>query len=143
MVACMRSWLPLLLGLAAICAASAANASEAESKESAESSQSPYFAVDPIPVSIIRDGSSRGMLVVEVGIDAGTLDERKQAEEQMPRLTDLYIQVLNLYASRDLVIHRSPDAEVIRKRLQEATDQILGAKKGVVLLRQLMIRRKG
>ncbi len=137
----MRSWLPLVLGLAALCAVTASHASEA--KESAESSQSPYFAVDPIPVSIIRDGASRGMLVVEVGLDAGTLDERKQAEEQMPRLTDLYIQVLNLYASRDLAMHHSPDAEVIRKRLQEATDQILGAKKCTLLLRQLMIRRNG
>jgi hypothetical protein len=61
----------------------------------------------------------------------------------MPRLTDLYIQVLNLYASRDLVLNHSPDAETIRKRLQEATDQVLGGKKGVVLLRQLMVRRKG
>ena len=137
----MRFRLSLILGLAALLAAATARAGEAS--ESAESSQSPYFAVDPIPISIIRDGSGRGMLVVEIGIDAGTLDERKKAEEVMPRLTDLYIQVLNLYASRDLVLHHSPDAEVIKKRLQQATDEILGAKKGVVLLRQLMVRRKG
>jgi hypothetical protein len=137
----MRSWIPPLIGLVALCAATAASASP-EAKESAESSESPYVALDPIPVSIIRDGTGRGMMVVEIGIDAGTLDERKETERLMPRLTDLYIQVLNLYASRDLVIHHSPDAEVIRKRLQEATDEILGAKKGVVLLRQLMVRRK-
>jgi len=137
----MRFRLSLILGLAALLAAATARAGEAS--ESAESSQSPYFAVDPIPISIIRDGSGRGMLVVEIGIDAGTLDERKKAEEVMPRLTDLYIQVLNLYASRDLVLHHSPDAEVIKKRLQQATDEILGEKKGVVLLRQLMVRRKG
>jgi hypothetical protein len=60
----------------------------------------------------------------------------------MPRLVDLYIQVLNHYASRDLMLHHSPDAEVIRKRLQEATDEILGADKAVVLMRQLLVRRK-
>lgn len=138
----MRFWLPPVIGLMALCAATAAGASP-EAKESAESSQSPYVALEPIPISIIRDGAGRGMLVVEIGIDAGTLDERKEAERLMPRLTDLYIQVLNLYASRDLVLHHSPDAEVIRKRLQQATDEILGAKKGIVLLRQLMVRRKG
>lgn len=137
----MRFWIPPLIGLAALCAGAAAHASP-EAKESAESSESPFVALDPIPVSIIRDGTGRGMMVVEIGIDAGTLDERKETERLMPRLTDLYIQVLNLYASRDLVIHHSPDAEVIRKRLQEATDEILGDKKGVVLLRQLMVRRK-
>ena len=113
-----------------------------EAKEEAESSQSPYMALDPIPVAIIRDGAGRGMLVVEFGIDAGTLDERKETERLMPRLTDLYIQVLNLYASRDLALNHSPDAEIIRTRLQQATDQILGAKKGVVLFRQLLVRRK-
>jgi hypothetical protein len=137
----MRIWLPALFGLAALCAATAASASP-EDKESAESSASPYVVLDPIPISIIRDGSGRGMLLVEFGIDAGTLNERKETERLMPRLTDLYIQVLNLYASRDLVLNHSPDAETIRKRLQEATDQVLGGKKGVVLMRQLMIRRK-
>lgn len=138
----MRVWPLSLFAVMALCAATAALASP-EAKEDAESSQSPYVALNPIPVPIIRDGSSRGMLIVEFGIDAGSLDERKEAERLMPRLTDLYIQVLNLYASRDLVLNHSPDAEIIRKRLQEATDQILGAKKGVVLFRQLLVRRKG
>jgi len=137
----MRIWLAPILGLAALCAATAAIASP-EAKEDAESSQSPYVALDPIPVPIIRDGAGRGMLVVEFGIDAGTLDERKEAERLMPRLTDLYIQVLNLYASRDLMLNHPPDAETIGKRLQAATDQILGAKKGIVLFRQLLVRRK-
>jgi hypothetical protein len=82
------------------------------------------------------------MLIVEVGIDAGTLDERKETERLMPRLTDLYIQVLNLYASRDLALNHPPDAEAIRNRLQAATDRVLGSKKGVVLFRQLLVRRK-
>ena len=137
----MRIWLAPMLGFAALCAATAAPASEATDK--AESSQSPYVALDPIPVPIIRDGTGRGMLVVEFGIDAGTLDERKEAERLMPRLTDLYIQVLNLYASRDLPLNHPPDAETIRNRLQEATDQILGSKKAIVLFRQLLVRRRG
>jgi len=138
----MRHWLALVIGLLALCAIGTAFASP-EAKEDAESSQSPYLALDPLPISIIRDGGGRGMLIVEFGIDSGTLEERKEAERLMPRLTDLYIQVLNLYASRDLVLNHSPDAETIRNRLQEATDEILGDKKGVVLLRQLLVRRKG
>jgi len=137
----MRIWFGLVCGLAVLCAAPAAIASP-EAKEDAESSQSPYLALDPIPVPIIRDGAGRGMLIVEVGIDAGSLDERKETERLMPRLTDLYIQVLNLYASRDLALNHSPDAEIIRTRLQQATDQILGAKKGIVLFRQLLVRRR-
>jgi hypothetical protein len=138
----MRVLLGLATALLAVAILAGPPARADEKKDSAESSASPYFALDPMPISIIRDGVGRGMLVVEVGIDAKTLDERKTAEYLMPRLTDLYIQVLNLYASRDLFLHHPPDAEVIDKRLQEATDEILGPGKGVVLLRQLLVRRK-
>ena len=142
----MRPSQPLLAALIGFClgalASGAAYASASpEAKGSAESSASPYIAIDPLPVSIIRNGEGRGMLVVEIGVDAKTLDERKATEHLMPRLMDLYLQVLNLYASRDLRLHHAPDAETIRKRLQEATDMVLGEGKGVVLMRQLLVRR--
>jgi hypothetical protein len=129
-----------LCAIASLCGPVPARAA-ADTKSTAESKDSPFIAIDPMPVSIIRDGAEHGMLVVEIGIDSKTMDERKVAEYQMPRLMDLYIQVLNLYASRDLQLHYPPDAEVIRNRLQEATDEILGPAKAVVLMRQLMVRR--
>jgi hypothetical protein len=123
-------------------AATPAFAAESEGKSGAAGgSASPYFAVEPIPVSIIRGNTGRGILVVEVGIDAGPLEEKTKAEHALPLLRDLYIQVLNLYASRDLHLGEPPDAAVIKHRLQEATDNILGKGKAKVLLRQVLARR--
>lgn len=138
----IRSCAALAGLIVAAALAAPAPASADDQKPVAESNESPYIALDPMPISIIRDGVDRGMLVVEIGIDAKTMDERKIAEDQMPRLLDLYIQVLNLYASRDLTLHYPPDAEVIHKRLQQATDEILGNGKAVLLMRQLLVRRR-
>ncbi len=94
-----------------------------------------------MPISIIRDGMGKGILVVEIGIDGKTMDERQQVEHMIPRLQDLYIRVLNLYASRDLHIHQPANAALIKTRLQMATDVVLGPGKAVVLMRQVLERR--
>lgn len=141
------------VALLALLFAGAAHASPAgggEKKKSGEgdhggskgaSSNTPYFILDPMPISIIRDGAGKGILVVEIGLDAKTMPGREAAEHMVPRLRDLYIRVLNLYASRDLHIHQPADAGLIKRRLQMATDEILGPDKAVVLLRQVLERR--
>ncbi|MFO1187802.1 MAG: hypothetical protein U1E87_10370 [Alphaproteobacteria bacterium] len=105
------------------------------------SSNTPYFILDPMPISIIRDAAGKGILVVEIGLDAKTMSGREEVEHMVPRLRDLYIRVLNLYTSRDLHIHQPANARLIRSRLQMATDETLGKNKAVVLLRQVLERR--
>lgn len=107
----------------------------------AAGSNTPYFVLDPLPISIIRDGLGKGILVVEIGLDAKTMAGREEAEHLVPLLRDLYIRVLNLYASRDLHIHRPASPELIKARLQLATDQVLGPQKATVLMRQVLERR--
>jgi flagellar basal body-associated protein FliL len=108
-----------------------------------QSSTSPYYMVDPIPISIIRDSAGRGLLIVEIGLDAKTLAERAEVEHLMPRLRDLYIRALSLYAARDLNFHQPSNPRTIKTRLQAATDAILGPGKATVLLRQVLERRTG
>lgn len=136
-LACALAGLILL-----ITAAAPAFAANADTKSGAAGgSASPYFAVDPVAVSIIRGNTGRGILVVEVGIDAGTLEEKAKVKHALPLIRDLFIQVLNLYASRDLHLGEPPDVVVIKHRLQEATDDIVGKGKAKVLLRQVLERR--
>ena len=111
------------------------------STQNAEGSNSPYFAITPMPVSIIHRGRGNGLLVVEIGLDTHDISHRPHIEHLVPRLRDLYVQVLNLYASRDLKPNRPPNIEIIGARLQAATDQIVGEDYHVtVLFRQVIVR---
>jgi hypothetical protein len=132
-----------LLAIALALAPLAAVADEAKPGEGnhAQSSSTPYFILDPMPISIIRDGVGRGILVVEIGLDAKTMDGRRDVEHMVPLLQDIYVRVLNLYTSRDLHIHQPANATLIKTRLQMATDQVLGAGKATVLMRQVLERR--
>ena len=105
------------------------------------SATSPYYMLDAMPISIIREAAARGLLVIEIGIDAKTLAEREKVEHLLPRLRDLYIRALNLYAGRDLHIDEPVNPNVIKARLQTATDTILGPGQAVVLLRQILERK--
>lgn len=138
---------PTLIGLCAALAVSfglapgAAEAAGGGKATHSEGSDSPYFAVPPMPVSIIHKGRGGGLLVVEIGLDAQSIDDRAYVEHLLPRLRDLYVQVLNLYASRDLKPDRPPNVDIIGARLQAATDQIVGEKYHArVLLRQVIVR---
>lgn len=139
----IRVWsLVLALGLAAPAAASEPKPSaKPEGGSHAASSNTPYFVLDPMPISIIRDSTGKGILVVEIGLDAKAMAARPEVEHMVPLLRDLYIRVLNLYTSRDLHIHQPADALLIKTRLQMATDQVLGPGKAVVLMRQVLERR--
>jgi flagellar basal body-associated protein FliL len=138
--------LALALSLPA-CPALASSGAPEKSEHSSEggskaaSSTTPYFILDPLPISIIRDSAGKGILVIEIGLDARTMSGRREVEHMVPRLRDLYIRVLNLYTSRDLHIHQPADALLIKTRLQMATDVILGPDKATVLLRQVLERR--
>jgi flagellar basal body-associated protein FliL len=144
-------WLTALaaLALALSSAAFASSPGGGEKKKSegdhggskGASSNTPYFILDPLPISIIRDSTGKGILVVEIGLDPKTMSGRHEVEHMVPRLRDLYIRVLNLYTSRDLHIHEPANAKLIKMRLQMATDAVLGPDKAVVLLRQVLERR--
>lgn len=134
--------LVLIVALAAVaCPALAAGGGTKGKASSAESSNSPYFVMEPMPVSIIKESAGMGLLVVEIGLDAKTLEDRQNIERLTPRLRDIYLQVLGLYASRDLKTSRPPNVEVIKQRLQAATDDVLGPDHATVLLRQVLVRR--
>jgi hypothetical protein len=139
-------WLALALNLPAnpVLASSGVPKKPEPSSEGgskAASSTTPYFILDALPISIIRDSAGKGILVIEIGLDARTMSGRREVEHMVPRLRDLYIRVLNLYTSRDLHIHQPADALLIKTRLQMATDVILGPDKARVLLRQVLERR--
>jgi flagellar basal body-associated protein FliL len=142
---CWGLCLVLAAGLAApVFAAEAKKPSDkAEGGEGGrpKSDNSPFVVLDPMPISIIRDSSGKGILVVEISLDAKSVPARPEVEHLVPILRDLYIRVLNLYTSRDLHIHQPADALLIKTRLQMATDQVLGPGKATVLMRQVLERR--
>ncbi|NWH08730.1 MAG: hypothetical protein HXY22_08840 [Alphaproteobacteria bacterium] len=99
-----------------------------------------YVLVDPVMVSIVAENRTRGILVVEFGLNVpdGTLREEVPIRER--RLRDGYVRTLTLYASSSLRPGRPPDVEAIATRLQRVTDSVLEQQGAQVLLMQVMVR---
>src|SRR4249920_2861244 len=68
-----------------------------------------WVMVDPFTISVIQNGSVRGTLTVNFGMDVPDNSLRERAETLMPRLRDAWVQSLNLYASTSLGSKRQAD----------------------------------
>jgi len=105
----------------------------AESKE-----KGTYVAIDTLTATVPGGGGRRQVMTVQAGIDCPQPALRAYAEKDTPRLRDAYTQVLQLYAS-GLTPGAPPDADYVARRLQEATDRVLGKPGGKFLLGGIMV----
>jgi hypothetical protein len=78
------------------------------------------------------------VMTVQAVVDAPDPALRDYAEKVTPRLRDAYTQALQLYAG-GLVPGAPPDADYVARRLQEATDRVLGRRGGKFLIGGIMI----
>ena len=78
------------------------------------------------------------IMTVQAGVDVPDKTLRDRAEKLTPRLQDAYVQVLQLYAG-GLVPGAPPDADYVARKLQEATDRVLGKTGGRFLIGGIMI----
>lgn len=93
-----------------------------------------WVMVDPFAVSIIQDGRIRGRFRVSFGMDVPDDALRSRAEALMPRLRDVWLSELTLFAATMLRVRRPADVPAVSDLLQRSADRVLGKPGSKVLL---------
>jgi hypothetical protein len=122
---------PLLLAL--LLAGALPGPAFAEKKE-----EGAYVAIDTLTATVMAGDGRHQVMTVQAGVDAPDPALHAYAEKVTPRLRDAYTQVLQLYAG-GLTPGAPPDADYVARRLQEATDRVLGKPGAKFLIGGIMI----
>ena len=128
----MRRIATLLLVLI-LAAPAAAGAAGGDKK-----SQSPYLQLPSVAASVLRGGGRRGVMTVEVGIDAPDASLRDRVQLVQPILRDAFVSVLQPYAL-SISPGSPPSADYIAMTLQHETDRVLGRRGARLLLGSILI----
>ena len=97
-----------------------------------------YFQLQTVSASLLRVGGRRGVLTVEVGIDAPDMATRDRVEMLQPVLTDAYLSALQPYAL-GISPAAAPNADYISMALQHETDRVLGRVGAKLLLGSILV----
>jgi hypothetical protein len=123
---------PVVL-LALLLPAALPGPARAEKKE-----EGTFVAIDTLTATVVAGNGRHQIMTVQAGVDAPDKALHDYAVKVAPRLQDAYIQVLQLYAG-GLVPGAPPDADYVARRLQEATDRVLGKPGARFLIGGIMI----
>lgn len=123
----------LLLACALLISAQpmAARAAEGDEKKKKTGGAS-YLALNTLTATLMRPNGSRGVLTVEVGLDAPDPAQRAFAEKIAPRIRAQLVQSVQKYAA-SYAGAAAPNVDYLSKELQRQTDLGMG-KLGVRLL---------
>ncbi len=122
----------LLLMVLLIAAAPAAALARDEKDKGA------FVTVDTLTATVLAANGRRQVMTVQSGVDAPDLKLRALAEASEPRLRDAFTQELQTYAS-GLASGTPPDVDYLCRRLQGATDRVLGKPGGRFLIGGIMV----
>ena len=130
------------LALCCLLGAGSAGAAEDDKKGAAhKTTQSEsYVPIEPMYASIIDGTRSRGLLMVEIGLDIPDAKLRDRVTPNLPALRDAYVQSLLIYAATAVRPTRQPNVEDIANRLQTITNRVVGREGAKVLMAQTAIR---
>jgi hypothetical protein len=126
-----------LLALIALCAApGAALAAETEKKK--KSGGVSYIPIATLTGATTKPNGRRGVLTVEVGLDAPNGNLRARAQAMMPRIRAAYVQTVMIYAA-GLPPGSAPNADFLANALQRDTDLTLGQPGARLLLGSMLV----
>ncbi len=112
-------------------------------KESAGDSSRPnYLEFPQMTSSVLQKYRVRGMITLGFGLEIVDEKKRVQARARLPRLQDMYTTEWNQYAGNIYQAGEVPDATYISRRMQAATDRMLGKGTAIFLISNLMVRAK-
>ncbi len=128
-----RRLVTALIALAMVAPAAGHAAGKDDKKE-----KTLYFQLRTVSASLLRVGGRRGILTVEVGIDAPDMATRDRIELLQPVLTDAYVSALQPYAL-GISPAAPPNADYISMALQHETDRVLGRIGAKLLLGSILV----
>ena len=97
-----------------------------------------YFALQPLTATTIRRDGRRGVMTLEVGLQALDPALMERAQQSEPRLRAAFAQVLMSYTA-NLPRGSAPDLNYLGGQMQDAADKVLGRKGAKVLLGSAMV----
>ena len=106
--------------------------------ETTASGKQSYVQLQTLALSTIRSSGRRGVLTVEVGVDAPDPALRDKVDLYTPLLRSAYISALQPYGL-GLPPDRLPSADYISLTLQRETDRVLGRRGAKVLLGSILV----
>ena len=116
---------------------------EPESEEArggrAITSATSYVALEPILAAVQADMSLRGVIHIELGLDAEKAATRRHVELEMARLRNAFNAAIAVYTGVYYTFGDVPDPDRIASLLQEATDRVLGPGEARILLGMVMV----
>ncbi len=130
----MRSRLALCAILACALAAPSVGAAADDGKKA----RTPYLEIQTVAVSIVRPNGRRGVLTVQLGLNAPQAALRDRLELYLPRLHSAYVSALQPYAY-GLAPGALPNADYIAYALQRETDRVLGQSGARLLLGSILV----
>ncbi|MBC7770401.1 MAG: Tat pathway signal protein, partial [Phycisphaerales bacterium] len=100
-----------------------------------------YLPMPTLSAGVLQRMSTRGTLVVDMGLDIPDADLRRRAQLNGPRLRDALRTALASYASTYYRDRTSPDPTQMTRLMQSAIDRTLGAGGAQVLLVNIIYQR--
>ena len=97
-----------------------------------------FLSISGLAATVVRPGGGHGVMTVEAGVDVPDPALRDYADLVQPRLKDAYARALQDYAG-NLRPETVPDADYLERKLQQATDQVLGRPGARLLLGGIMV----
>ena len=85
-----------------------------------------YIDVTPLDVPLTRGGFIQGHAVIRAALKVDTPAARAKVEAMRPKLEAAFLMVVTELARYDLEADAPIDTGLVRQRLQEAADRILG-----------------
>lgn len=138
----------LLIGLSAALVAGPAAAAgsgggqaPATRQERLTSAES-FVPMPTLSAVVLQRASTRGTLVVDMGIDVPDAALRERAQRNGPRLRDALRTALAVYANTYYRDRTAPDPTQLTRLMQQSIDQALGAPGARVLLVNIIYQRR-
>ncbi|UPT62722.1 MAG: hypothetical protein M0D54_20705 [Hyphomonadaceae bacterium JAD_PAG50586_4] len=140
--------------IAGLCAAFVAGPAAASGSGGGGTSQAPatrqerltsaesFVPMPTLSAGVLQRASTRGTLVVDMGIDVPDATLRERAQRNGPRLRDALRTALAVYANTYYRDRTAPDPTQLTRLMQQSIDQALGAPGARVLLVNIIYQRR-
>jgi hypothetical protein len=106
--------------------------------EGGKKAKTPYLELETVAVSVVRPNGRRGVMTVQLGLDAPQAALRDRLQLYLPRLHSAYVSALQPYAY-GLAPGALPNADYIAYALQRETDRVLGQSGAKLLLGSILV----
>jgi flagellar basal body-associated protein FliL len=136
----------LMLAAAAIVAAGPvaaqpASGSNSQDRQARLTSAESFMPMPTLSTAVLQRNTSRGTIVVDMGIDIPDAALRARAQANQPRLRDALRTALSTYAGAYYRDRTAPDPTTLARLMQSAVDRTLGATGARVLFTNIIYQR--